>query len=89
MQIKNSTIQIERKSKMKQKLENSWCLSSVVSELLILKFNQINLNQFRPSVAFYTETMHSISSGNQMTSFYMKFNAGLKWVNSHEKERVT
>ena len=39
---------------MKLKLENSWCLSSVVFELLILKFKQINVNQFQPSVAFHT-----------------------------------
>ena len=74
---------------MKLKLENSWCLSSVVFELLIFKFNQINLNQFRPSVAFHTEIMQLIFSGNQVTDFYVKCNTGLKWVNSPEKEQVT
>ena len=32
------------------------------------------------SVAFHIETGHLICSANQMTGFYMKRSAGLKWV---------
>ena len=39
------------------------------------------LNPFHPSVAFHIETSHLICTTNQMTDFYMKFKAGLKWVN--------
>ena len=38
------------------------------------------LNPFQPSVTFNIETSHLICSANQMTSFYMKCNIGLKWV---------
>ena len=31
-------------------------------------------------VAFHIETSHLICSANQMTSFFMKCNAGLKWI---------
>ena len=35
---------------------------------------------FQASVAFHIETSHLICIANQMTGFYMKRNAELKWV---------
>ena len=40
------------------------------------------VNPFQPNVAFYIESSHLICSPNQMTGFYKKCNAGLKWVKS-------
>ena len=42
-----------------------------------------SINLFQPSVAFHIETSHLICFVNQMTSFYMERNSGLKlkWVN--------
>ena len=39
------------------------------------------LNRFHRSAAFHIETSHLISSANQIISFYMKCNNGLKWIN--------
>ena len=41
-----------------------------------------NFNPSQPGVAFHVETSHLIYTENQMTGFYMKYNSGLKWVNS-------
>ena len=40
-------------------------------------FQCSKINPIQPSVVFHIETNHS---PNQMTGFYMKCNAGLKWV---------
>ena len=40
--------------------------------------NPINL--FQPSVTFNIETSHLFCSAKQITGFYMKCNARLKWV---------
>ena len=37
-------------------------------------------NPFEPSVAFYIKNSRLFCSVNQMASFYMKCNSGLKWV---------
>ena len=42
------------------------------------KDNAIILTHFRPAFEFGIETNHSICSINQITSFYMKSNTGLK-----------
>ena len=42
------------------------------------------LNPLQPSVAFHIETSHLICTTNQISGFYIKCNAGLKWVNSQE-----
>ena len=42
-----------------------------------------NLNQLQPSVAVHIETSHFICSATQMTGFYMKYNAWLKWAKHH------
>ena len=39
------------------------------------------INPFKHSVPFHIETSHLICKANQMTGFFMKCNAGLKWVN--------
>ena len=38
----------------------------------------IFFNQFRPSVAFHTETSQFICNANQMTGFCMKGNTGVR-----------
>ena len=38
------------------------------------------INPFQPIVAFHIETSPLICSTNQMTSFYIKCNNGLKWI---------
>ena len=35
-------------------------------------------------VAFHIETSHLICSANQMTNFFMKCNAGLKWTQTKD-----
>ena len=45
------------------------------------------INPFQPGVAFHIETSNLIYPANQMTSFYIKCNTGLKWVNKKKKER--
>ena len=40
------------------------------------------LNPSQSSAAFHITTSHLIYTENQMTGFYMKYNSGLKWVNS-------
>ena len=37
-------------------------------------------NPFQSSVVFLTEIIHLFCSVKQMTGFYMKCKAGLKWV---------
>ena len=39
-------------------------------------------NPFQHCVACHIETSHLICSANQMTGFYIKYNTGIKWVNS-------
>ena len=41
------------------------------------------INPFQPSFVFHTETSHLFCSGKQMTGFYTKRNAGLKWVSKY------
>ena len=43
--------------------------------------NRDRFNPFQPSIAFHIEASDLFCSAKQMTSFYMKRNAGLKWVN--------
>ena len=38
------------------------------------------VNPLQPSFLFYLETSHLICTGNQVTGFFMKCNAGLKWI---------
>ena len=40
----------------------------------------VAFNPCHPSVAFQIETSHLVCNVNQMPGFYMKCNAGLKWV---------
>ena len=40
-----------------------------------------HIDLFRHSVAFHVETSHLICISNQITGFYMKCNAGLKYIN--------
>ena len=47
-------------------------------------FIQFISNPFQPNVVFHIETGHLIYIANQMTSFYMKCNTGLKWVNAFQ-----
>ena len=47
----------------------------------MLILTAFDLNPFQPSVAFHIETSHLICRANQMSRFYMKCNAGLKWFN--------
>ena len=39
----------------------------------------MHLNPFQLSVIFHIGTCHLVCIANQMTGFYMKCNAGLKW----------
>ena len=41
----------------------------------------LSLNPFQPSVAFHIETSYFFCSAKQLTSFFMKCNTGLQWVN--------
>ena len=41
----------------------------------------ICFNPFQPSAAFHIETSHLFCKAKQVTSFYMKHNTGMKWVN--------
>ena len=43
--------------------------------------NQLLINPFQPSVAFWIETSHLICRAKQMTDFCMKRYTRLKWVN--------
>ena len=61
----------------------------VVTSTMSFIFNQswvqasaLYINQFQPIVPFHIETINLICIANQMTGFYMKCNAGLKWINS-------
>ena len=48
----------------------------------LLRIKVSFLNPFQPSVVFHIETNHLICIADQKTVFYMKYNTGLKWVNS-------
>ena len=47
-----------------------------------------HLNPFQPRVVFHKETSHLLCSAKQMTGFYMKLNARLKWVKDFTKGEV-
>ena len=38
------------------------------------------INLFQSSLTFQIETSHLVCAANQMSGFYMKNKAGLKWV---------
>ena len=45
-----------------------------------LNTRRLRVNPFQLSIAFHIETNHLFSRAKQITGFYMKSNAGLKWV---------
>ena len=46
--------------------------------MLVLLFSL--LTHFNPALKIHIETSHLICTVNQMIGFYMKYNAGLKWI---------
>ena len=52
------------------------------TKLVKSPFGKSVLNPFQHSVAFHIETSHLFCTTNQMNSFYMICNSGLKWLTS-------
>ena len=43
------------------------------------------INLFKPTATFHIETNHSICSTNQIPTFYLKWNTGMKLVKNRKK----
>ena len=59
-----------------------WVLQKLLEVLKFLnkRFRSSGLTPFQLNVVFDIETSHLICIANKMTSFYIKCNTGLKWV---------
>ena len=56
--------------------------------LVVLKSDTL-LNRFEPSVTFHIKTCYLIWTANQMSSFYMKCNTGLKTSKMFKQTKIT
>ena len=55
------------------------CLPIKNPKICFSLYKKSTINLFQPKVAFHIETNHLFFRIKQMTGFYMKDNAGLKW----------
>ena len=88
--IPSFALKMKVKSRISQTMWQtmSWILLSYLSLThgFTTDVSRLSFNLFQPSVAFHIETSHLFCRVKKMTGFYIKRNAGLKWVKQIGKQ---